>query len=84
MGADAAGRARKRRRVNEIVDHFANLIESGRLQPGKQLPTSLEIQRMFCVHTGILMEARRELVRRDLIVVRSSLTPGKGVGTYVK
>lgn len=81
MGNSPADKARKRQRVNEIVNHFTNAIVSGEFKPGEKLPASETIRAQFNAHTGIIQAARTELVSRDLVEVKHF---GLDVGTYVK
>lgn len=70
MGSTPEVRRRKRERVQSVVDYFANAIASGELKSGDVLPTTRVILTMFDVHGNLILEARRELVKRNLVEVR--------------
>ena len=67
--------------VPRIVEHFVRLIESGELRPGDDLPTGPEIGKAFGTYPNVVVTARKELVRRNLVEVYKTAAKS---GTRVK
>jgi GntR family transcriptional regulator len=60
-----------------IADELRQLIESGELAPGSQLPTEIELQDRFSASRNTIRDAVKSLVSRGLVVTRA------GQGTFV-
>lgn len=69
--------AHKTRFSTEIVDQIRDLISSGRIQPGDQLPSERELAQSFHVGRSTVREAIRTMESLGFVSVRA------GEGTYL-
>lgn len=67
----------KTRLYEKIVDQIGNLIETGRLEPGDQLPSERELAEIFKVSRHSVREAIRSLEQQGILASR------RGSGTFV-
>ena len=80
LPSPAASPALRNRRgglVQEVVQHMASQIQSGRLQPGDQLPTESAIMVELAVSRTVVREAISRLQASGLVETRH------GIGTFV-
>ncbi len=75
--ASPAPRNRRGGLVQEVVQHMASQIQSGRLQPGDQLPTESAIMVELAVSRTVVREAISRLQASGLVETRH------GIGTFV-
>mgnify|MGYP002480980646 CR=1 FL=1 len=64
--------------TEQVMEKIADLITSGQLKPGEQLPNERDLARMFGVARGRIREALRALSVIGLIAIRA------GEGSFVK
>lgn len=77
LAASPAPRNRRGGLVQEVVQHMASQIQSGRLQPGDQLPTESAIMVELAVSRTVVREAISRLQASGLVETRH------GIGTFV-
>ncbi|MCF7826168.1 MAG: GntR family transcriptional regulator [Candidatus Marinimicrobia bacterium] len=61
----------------QVRDILKDLINSGKLQPGDQIPSENELSAQYNISRMTVRQASQELMREDLIVIR------RGEGTFV-